>query len=332
VNPLVSVLLPARDAGGTLGAALASLVRQSERSWECVLVADAGSADDTLAIAERHAEADPRIRLVAHDDGPGLVRALQLGLGRCRAPWVARMDADDLAHRERFARQLALLAAAPELTGVGCHVRLCGPVHRRDYAAWLATIADADAVLRERFVECPLAHPTWMIRRSVLVEFGYRDPGWPEDYDLLLRLCGAGHRLGVVPRRLLVWRDSAARLSRVDARYSDARFTACKAHHLAHGPLAKGPHYVLWGYGATGRTLRRALAEYGKTPSHVIEVHPGRLGQRIHGAPVVGPDQIPELPAHPLLVSVAGGANREQIRAELARHGRRELVDFVCVA
>ena len=42
------------------------------------------------------------------------------------------------------------------------------------------------------FVECPLAHPTWMLRRDVFVQFPYTDGPWPEDYDRLLGLLRAG--------------------------------------------------------------------------------------------------------------------------------------------
>ena len=53
-----------------------------------------------------------------------------------------------------------------------------------------------------------------MVRRTVLAAVGYRDRGWPEDYDLVLRLLAAGPEIGVVPRRLLAWRDGPGRLTR----------------------------------------------------------------------------------------------------------------------
>jgi glycosyltransferase involved in cell wall biosynthesis len=332
--PAVSVLIPARDAAEHVGGCLRSLARQTETRWECVLVDD-GSVDSTLAIARAHAERDPRLRVVPRPRR-GLVAALSSGLEHCRAPWVARMDADDWMHRDRLSSQLDHLERHPDLDGVGCHVRLFPRSALRDghrrYEAWLNGLCDPDAVARDRFVECPLAHPTWMLRRDVLSRLGYRDRGWPEDYDLVLRLLGEGRRLGVVPRRLLGWRDHRARLSRTHPAYALARFTDCKAAHLAEGFLADSPEYILWGYGDTGRALRRALAERGRRPSHIVELHPGRLGQRIHGAPVVSPDAIPDLPPRPLVASVAGAEARGLIRAALTRLGWREMSDFVCAA
>ena len=331
MDPRVSVLLPARNAGATLRACLRSIARQTFSAWECVIVDD-GSTDDTREMAENAAARDPRFRAVAA--GGGLIAALNAGLRHCRAPLVARMDADDLMHRERLAWQLDALDRDASLTGVGCHVRLF-PRGRlserlREYERWLNSLRSSDDVGRDAFVECPIAHPSLMLRRKVL-ESGYRDLGWPEDYDLVLRTLAGGGRLGIVPRRLVSWRDSPGRASRTHPRYAVDRFTACKAHFLAAGFLA-GPTYVLWGYGGTGRALRRALARLGKTVSHIVEVKPTRLGQRIHGAPVIPPEQVGSLRGRPLVVSVARVEPRAQIRGALAAMGFVETRDYICAA
>lgn len=332
--PLVSILLPARDAAATLGAALRSVARQRAVSWECVVVDD-GSRDDTLACARWFAARDARFR-VATGPRRGLVAALDAGLAHCRGRLVARLDADDLMCRDRLAAQAAGLDAAPHLAAVGTHVRLFPRAALtpglRAYEAWLNAIDSPARVRAEAFIECPVAHPTLMVRAEVLRAFGYRDCGWPEDYDLVLRLLATGHEIGVVPRRLIAWRDHPGRLSRTSPRYALSRFTACKAAFLAEGFLARTDTYVLWGYGATGRSLRRALAAHGKRPSHLIEVHPGRLGQTIHGAPVVPVWALPALSGHPLVVSVAGAEPRRLIREALAARGFREIRDFVCAA
>jgi hypothetical protein len=246
------------------------------------------------------------------------------------------MDGDDIMRRTRLAEQVAALEAAPALAAVGSHVRLFPrdgvAAGRRTYERWLSSIDSSERVRADAFVECPIAHPTLMIRAGVLRDFGYRDCGWPEDYDLVLRLLAGGHEIGVVPRRLLLWRDHAARLSRVSPTYALDRFTACKAAFLAESFLAGRERYVLCGYGTTGRALLRALLERGKRPSHVVELHPGRLGNVIHGAPVVPPGVLRELPGHPIVVSVAHAKPRADARAALVAMGFRELRDFVCAA
>jgi glycosyltransferase involved in cell wall biosynthesis len=331
---LISILLPVWNALATLPACLRSLQRQTEQRWQCVLVDD-GSDDGSLAYARWFAAQDTRFAVVATSH-QGLVAALHTGLAHCHGRFVARMDADDLMHRQRLSRQLQVLEQSPHLTVVGCHVRLF-PRHglsagRRAYERWLNSIDTPERVRQDAFVECPLAHPTLMLRREVLQTLGYRDCGWPEDYDLLLRLLTRGYEIGVVPQRLLSWRDTAGRLSRTSSTYALERFTACKAAFLATSFLHGTRTYILWGYGDTGKTLRQALLAHDKVPSHIVEIHPGRLGNRIHNALVIRPEDLARVPRARVVVSVAGVQARQEIRQVMARLGFVELRDFVCAA
>ena len=332
--PRVSILLPAYNAERSFPACLRSITRQRSRDWECVIVDD-GSTDTTLPIAQDFARKDPRFRILSKPHA-GLVEALNAGLAECRGGLVARMDADDLMHRERLHEQMGALAANEELAAVGCHVRLFPryalTARFREYERWLNGICTPDQLQAEAFVECPVAHPALMIRREALARAGYRDRGWPEDYDLVLRLLEAGHRIGVVARRLLSWRDGPDRLWRTSPAYRMERFVALKASFLASGFLKGRESYVLWGYGETGKALRRALDAEGKHPGHIIELHPGRIGRTIHGAPVIPPEDLRGHSWPPIVVSVAREKARGEIREALEGMGFRETIDFVCAA
>jgi cellulose synthase/poly-beta-1,6-N-acetylglucosamine synthase-like glycosyltransferase len=334
VVPAISVLMPAYDAAHTLTTALLSVQRQSETDWECIVVDD-GSSDGTPEIVTAFARKDARVRLVARPHA-GIVAALQAGIAECRAPLIARFDADDLMSPRRLELQRAALECSPELAAVGCHVRLFPRAtlreRRRDYEHWLRSLSTPEQVQRDAFVECPVAHPTLLIRRSVLLECGYRDCAWPEDYDLVLRILQGGQRIGVVPHRLLHWRDSPGRLSRTSERYSLAAFVECKAEFLASGFLAESARYLLWGFGDTGKALSNALARRGKHPEAIIELHPGRLGQLIRGVPVVPPGILRGSHSGRLIVSVAGVGPRTEIRQWLTARGFCELRDYVCAA
>lgn len=332
--PAVSILIPVYNAARTLDEALRSVQRQSERDWEC-LVVDDGSLDGSVEIARRFAAADARFRTLSLPHA-GIVSALNAGLSECRGALIARLDGDDLMQRRRLEKQRLALVSEPSLAGVGCHVRFFprrGMTEGlRGYERWLATMRGPSDVSREAFIECPLAHPTWMLRRAVFAELRYREVPWPEDYDLVLRLLEGGHALGVVPERLLHWRDGSGRLSRSSPRYGIPAFTACKAEFLARGFLRGSDHYLLWGYGGTGKALAAALAERGKHPSAIVELHPGRLGQLIRAVRVVPPSALAALPRRPLLVSVAGAGPRGEIRAALTQLGFHEGSDYVCCA
>jgi glycosyltransferase involved in cell wall biosynthesis len=332
-GPLVSILLPAFNAAATLPACLRSIQRQSETRWECVIVDD-GSSDATRDWAWSFARLDERVIVVptAHQ---GIVGALNTGVQRCRGTFVARMDADDLMHRERLAVQVEALERLG-CAALGCHVRLFPRAGladgRLEYERWLNSIDSSRRVREEALVECPIAHPALIIRTAVLREFGYRDHGWPEDYDLVLRLLASGHDLGVAPRRLICWRDTPTRLSRTHPSYAVERFTACKAAFIAAEFLAAGDEYILWGYGETGKALRRALLVHGKRPAYIVEVHPGRLGKTIHGAPVIAPEQLADRRRYRVVASVAGAVARRQIRTAMRAMGFEEMRDFVCAA
>jgi glycosyltransferase involved in cell wall biosynthesis len=329
----VSVLVPAWNAARTVTACLKSVQRQTLIDWECVVVDD-GSSDTTAALVGSLAATDARLTLVT-TPRRGLVHALNEGLGRCRAPLIARMDADDVMRPERLAAQADALERDATLAAVGCHVRIFPRAtmspRLQEYETWLNGMRSADDVGRDAFVECPVAHPTLMMRRA-MANLHYCDRGWPEDYDLVLRALTSGLRVGVVTRRLLLWRDRADSWSRTNPAYDVGQFTACKAHYLARGFLAATASYVLWGYGATGRTLRRALTRYGKTPSHIVEVKASRVGQRIHGAPVIRIAELAALRGQRIVVSVARIGPRSEIRDALAAMRFVEGQDFVCAA
>jgi glycosyltransferase involved in cell wall biosynthesis len=338
MDPLVSVLMPVHNAQATLAQSLESIRRQRGVAWECIIVDD-GSTDGSRGCLERIVNLDARFR-VFERPAHGIVGSLNHGLEHCRGKYVARMDADDIMQRDRLSVQAAMLDAAPELGGVGCHVRIFPRrqllAGRLAYEAWLNSLRDEADVARDAFIECPLAHPGLMLRRSLLRSYAYKDPDWPEDYDLVLRLLGDGQRLGIVPRRLLCWRDGQQRLSRTSPRYAVERFTACKAHYLAAHFLKDRTGYVLWGYGNTGRQLAKALARHAKYPIAIVEVHPGRLGQRILGVPVIAPEQLREFMrehAKPHVVAcVARTGPRSQVRDALRALGLTELRDYVCAA
>ena len=338
----VSILIPAYNAAPTLSTALQSVQRQCHQNWECIVVDD-GSTDDTYALARTMSTNDPRIRVISAPHS-GLVNTLNRGIGYCTGEYVARMDADDWMHRQRISRQLEFMDTHPNVSAVGAHVRLFPRAMtegRRNYERWLNAIGTATRLADEVFIECPIAHPTLFIRTGVLREFRYRDMGWPEDYDLVLRLHLAQCALNVIDERLLGWRDGPARLSRTAPMYAQDQFVRCKAHFLAQYIGAMQPSasastgvksYVLWGHGPTGRALRKALSVHGYEASHIVDVHPRRIGQTIRGALVIGPDELGKTSGSFVVCAVAGAGPRAKIRRALYRFGLAERTDFVCAA
>jgi len=331
--PSVSILLPVRDGAATLGPALASIAAQTFRDYEVVVVDD-GSRDATPDILRRHAAGDARLRATT-TPGQGLPHALRTGLAACRAPLVARFDADDLMHRDRLALQTAALGADPSLAGIGSRVRSFPRRTLRDgmrrYEAWLNSLLTPEEIARERFVEAPLVHPSATLRRDVLERAGgWRDSPWPEDWDLWLRLLEGGCRLAKCPELLHFWRDGAARLTRSHPRYAPENLVRARAHFLARGPLRDRPA-VLWGAGPVGKALLKALDAERARVKAFVDIDPRKIGQIVHGRRVLAPTALRRDGAV-LLASVGAAGARAQIRAEACARGYREGSDFFACA
>jgi len=109
--PDVSVIIPAWNAQATLAATVASAAAQTHSPIEIIIVDD-GSTDRTNAIAADLCATDSRLSLVRQANG-GVAAARNAGLARARGEWAAWLDADDLWHPEKIARQLAAARAAP---------------------------------------------------------------------------------------------------------------------------------------------------------------------------------------------------------------------------
>jgi glycosyltransferase involved in cell wall biosynthesis len=331
--------MPCYNVAHTVDEAMASLLAQSLDDLEVVAVDD-GSSDATPGLLLKWAESDGRVRPVLAPHR-GLIAALNAGLAVCQADLIARMDADDRAHPARLERQLAFLNAHPEVDVVGCLVEgfPSGQVREgfRIYLEWLNSLVSADEIARQMYVESPLAHPSVVMRREPVERLGaYQDRGWPEDYDLWLRLHLNGARMAKVPQVLLSWREHPGRLTRTDRRYSVENFLRAKAHYLLAGPLHDRGSVLIWGAGQMGRRLSKHLVR-GKAPlAGFIDIDPAKIGKVRRGLPIHAPEALPavwdQLDRPVLLAAVGARGARRLIREQLVRMGLREGEDWWAAA
>jgi len=189
-NDTVDVLIPVYNARKTVRRAIASIQAQTYTELR-IIVVDDGSSDGTSQVLQDIAAADPRVT-VLHQENRGIVDALNNGLSLCRAEYLARHDADDIAYPERFEIQLDYLNRNPDCIAVGSAVRHIDAEDRPTGSYGLISLAQADEYwvpAREPY----LIHPFLMIRRQALEDArGYRHVHHAEDADLYWRLRSRG--------------------------------------------------------------------------------------------------------------------------------------------
>jgi glycosyltransferase involved in cell wall biosynthesis len=296
--PQVSVLLPCFNAESTIEEALSSLADQSYRDFE-VLCVDDGSTDKTVSILEDWNQRDSRF-VVVKKNHRGVIQAANTGLTLCRAPIIVRMDADDRCHPDRIKLQREYLLDNPAVAVVGSLVNgfpreLVGEGFKL-YYDWLNSLVTHEDISREIFIESPLANPSTTFRKSWVDRAGgYQDHGWPEDYDLWLRLYLAGAQFAKIPQVLLEWREHPERLTHQDSRYSVENFLRAKAHYLAKGPARGRDAVFIWGAGMTGRRISKHLAREGLPLTAFIDVDPKKIGSTRRGKPIISRDDLPAL-------------------------------------
>jgi glycosyltransferase involved in cell wall biosynthesis len=337
--PAVSILLPCYNSASTLNEALESLAAQTFSDFEIIAVDD-GSNDATPILLKKWAARDSRLVIVSQPHS-GIISALNMGLSACKADYVARMDADDRSHPERLTRQVELLNKHPDVAVAGCLVR--GFPQRgvregfRIYIEWLNSLVDNEDIRREIFIESPLAHPSVLFRKDRVEKIGgYQERGWPEDYDLWLRLYLDNAHFAKVREVLLDWREYEERLTRRDSRYSLENFLRVKAHYLSIGPLSDRDAIFIWGAGMMGRRLGKQLERSGVEITAFIDIDPKKIGKTRRGKPVLPAEELPEWWAkfsNPILLSAVGARGaRALIRERLNHVGLEEGRDWLGAA
>ena len=206
--PRVSVVMPVHNGLPYLSESIESILRQSLKDFEFVILDDC-STDETGAVLRDWQQLDDRIRVFESRQNLGLAGSSNYVVTKARAPLIARMDADDVAHPERLKRQWEIFQEHPGAQLVGTlweGIDACGRrVRPRD--RWR---------LVRRSTFAPFPHGSVMFRRQAFDQIGgYREvcDFW-EDLDFFLRMAATG-RVIVIPDVLYDYRfhDRGSRLT-----------------------------------------------------------------------------------------------------------------------
>ena len=197
--PLASVIMPVYNAERFIQAAVDSILGQAFDDFEFIVVDD-GSQDQSVALIEQYH--DKRLRLLKNNTNAGIVHSLNSGIEVSSGQYIFRMDADDIAASDRFAKQIDFMERHRDVAVLGSNTTLIDErgetIGKEEYPQTY------EEIRQSMYVHNPFAHSSVVIRRSVLTECGLYDRTFlhNEDYDLWLRI-GRRHRLENLPDRLL---------------------------------------------------------------------------------------------------------------------------------
>lgn len=205
-DPKLTVILPVFNAEQYLCSAIDSLLVQSFRDFELIAVND-GSTDGSAGLLDKYAAADPRVR-VMHQENQGVSVSCNAAIDAGRGIYVARMDADDLAHPQRFEKQIAHMDGAPDLVALGTWARLIDPDGRPLKTLELPlehTVIDQRHASGKGLLS--ICNPSVMMRMAAVRQVGRYDEDFrsAHDIEIFLRLAEIG-RLSNLPEVLLDYR------------------------------------------------------------------------------------------------------------------------------
>ena len=203
--PLTSVIIPVKNAGKFVGDAIQSILDQTYKNWEMIVVDD-GSADETGKILKKFAKKDKRITVVTHKESKGIGASLNLALTKAKGKYIARMDGDDISLLNRLTTQVAFLQKNPKIVAIGGQAEMIdgeGEIFAYKH------FPTNPKTLREMIMwMVPIQHPIMMVRASAYKKCRY-DESYPtaEDVEMFMQLLKYGE-FGNVPEVVYQYRKA----------------------------------------------------------------------------------------------------------------------------
>lgn len=213
-KPRVSFIVPSfNEDSEIIRESLQSVMSQSFTDFECIVIDE--STDPACALAcEQLCATDHRFIYVKPPQRLGLAASLNLALQIAKADWVARFDSDDICMPDRIALQMNYLEVHPETDVLGGGLEIIDDLGRnlafRDYPL------NNRAIAHKLQFTTPLAHPTVIFRRKLILEVGGYDKSFrfAEDLDLWLRLLNRNASFANLNKILVRYRQQNSRRNR----------------------------------------------------------------------------------------------------------------------
>ncbi|EGK8090632.1 glycosyltransferase [Campylobacter lari] len=215
-KPLVSVIMPTFNREDYVSFAIESILNQSYLNFEFIIIDDC-STDSTYSIIQEYAKNDNRIVVLRNERNKGIVYSLNSCIEICKGKYIARMDDDDVSLPERIKRQVDVMEENSDITVAGSYFKPIGEDENIDFFGNWVNVCEYDMIKLKMMFECPICHPTVMIRAEFLknynLAYSYKYQ-YAEDYRLWADIIQKGGKIINIPEILLLYRISNSSISR----------------------------------------------------------------------------------------------------------------------
>jgi len=330
-QPLVTIIMAAKDTAPYLRDCLDSVLAQTYPNWELIAVND-HSKDDTPKILKEYAAKDKRIRFF-NSIGHKLIPTLQDGYAQTKGTLINRMDSDD----KMPSYKLEVLVNEWLKYGKG-NVIAGGTKHFVDegsvgdgflkYEKWLNEVARTNTHYQEIYKECVIPSHCWIIHKADFDAAGAFEPLiYPEDYDLCFRFYKLGLNIVGIDKILHYWRDRSNRISRTWDEYKDNRYYDLKMRFFYELDRDRARPLVLWGAGKNGKDLAKLIQNNDDKFEWVCD-NKRKIGKDVYNVRMEHYKQIPNKQNPQIIIAVASPTGKKQIEKQLQKWGKKPVNDF----
>lgn len=329
-RPLVSILIPFKNTANYLEDCLESLLKQTFKSWELIIVDD-GSTDDSRIIVQKYTDKDSRIQLF-NNQGKGIIEALRTAYSHAKGTFITRMDSDDIMMENK----LMELHKSLQTQGRG-HLALgkvryfseagIGDGYKR-YEDWLNSLTTKGNNFDEIYKECVIPSPCWMVYKTDFDKCnGFTPNTYPEDYDLAFRFFKYGLKCIPTNEVLHLWRDYPLRTSRIDVNYAENSFIDLKVNYFLELSYQKERKLIVWGAGTKGKKIAQLLINKKISFDWICD-NPKKIDKLIYNQTLKPIDYLNSIKNSQCIISVANQEAQLGIKQFLKSYKMNALNDY----
>jgi len=208
---MISVIMAVFNGEKYISEAIDSILCQTYLKFEFIIINDC-SNDQTYAILESYEKKDARLIIYRNNKNLGLTKSLNIGLKLSKGKYIARMDADDISHPTRFAKQVSFMGKHPETGILGTAYEVIDEEGKLIHCSSQPT--EDEGIRWQTLFHNSFCHPSIIVRKSILDQnnIRYGNLHYAQDYKFTSQILEYSKGANL-PEFLIQWRSSSTQIS-----------------------------------------------------------------------------------------------------------------------